>query len=49
MHSIPKSWEDVLAANLEYIENLIFQGHHLIKKYQVYCWTNEIASKSIVF
>ena len=32
IHSIPKSWKDALIANLENIKNLVFQGHHLIKK-----------------
>ena len=46
IHSISKSWQDALMANLENIKNLVFQGHHLINTYQIYC-LNKLNSKEV--
>ena len=46
IHSNSKSWKDALIANLENIKNLVFQGHHLIKTYQIYC-LNKLNSKEV--
>ena len=46
IHSIPKSWKDAFIANLENIENLVFEGHHLIKNHQIYC-LNKVSGKKI--
>ena len=46
MHSIPKSSKDAFIANSENIENLVFEGHHLIKNHQIYC-QNKLTSKEI--
>ena len=43
-HSMPKSWKDALIADLENIKNLVFQGNHVIKNYQIYCF-NKLNSK----
>ena len=44
--SIPKSWKDAFIENSEDIENLVFEGHHLIKNQQIYC-LNKLSSKEI--
>ena len=46
IHSIRKSWKDAFLANSENIENLVFEGHHLIKNHQIYC-LNKLSSKEI--
>ena len=46
IHSIPKSWQDALIADLENIKNLVIEGHHLMKNHQIYC-LNKLSSKEI--
>ena len=46
IYSISKSWKDAFIANSENIENLVFQGHHLIKNHQIYC-LNKLSSKEV--
>ena len=38
IHAFSNSWKDPLIANLENIKNLVFQGHHVMKNYQIYCF-----------
>ena len=34
-HALPISWKEILRNYTENINNLVFQGHHLIKKHQI--------------
>ena len=46
IHSIPKSGKDAFIANLDNIENLVFEAHHFIKNHQIYC-LNKLSIKEI--